>query len=518
MPRKLFALLALTFFTLPTCAAEIADLGTLEFPNSGAPEAQQGFIRGVLLLHSFEYADAREAFAEARAIDPDFALAYWGEAMTHNHPLWGQRDRDAALAALADYAPSAAERAAKAPTERERAYLHAVDVLYAEGEKAGRDAAYEREMAAIAARWPHDLEARAFHALSILGSTDGQRDFRTYMRAAAVAEEVYKANPRHPGALHYLIHSYDDPVHAPLGLRAARTYADVAPAASHAQHMISHIWVALGEWEASVESNRKSFAVSAERRARKGLGPDALNYHSLQWLTYAYLELGRWQEARAKVDEMIGYAAESDSRTARWYHAMLRALWVAETGDPNPPPGPEGEISSSGKAADGFADGYAAWKRGDKEALRAAVAELEALVQEEDDASEQTRNEARVMAKSVAALERLAAGEEAAAVALLDEATALESSLALEYGPPSIVKPSHELYGEVLVGMGQNEAAAEHFRQALARAPRRSLSLAGLAKAEAGMGDELAAEQACGELASIYDGADESIAVPGVCG
>jgi len=203
----------------------------------------------VLLLHSFEFADAASAFREAQQIDEDFALAYWGEAMTYNHPLWQEQDRDAAHATLARYAPTPEARQARAPTDPERAYLAAVDVLYGEGSKTDRDLAYMAEMERMTTKWPDDDEARAFYALSILGSTDGERDFATYMRAAAAAQPVFESNPDHPGAVHYIIHSFDDPVHAPLGLEAARAYSGIAPDAGHAQHMTSHIFVAMGMWE-----------------------------------------------------------------------------------------------------------------------------------------------------------------------------------------------------------------------------------------------------------------------------
>jgi tetratricopeptide (TPR) repeat protein len=311
-----------------------ADLGHVDFPNSGAPPAQPAFARGVLLLHSFEYEDAREAFQEAERIDPAFALAYWGEAMTHNHPLWREQDREAALAALAKLAPTAEERRAKAPTERERGYLGALELLYAEGDKVERDLAYSRAMGELAGRYPDDLEARAFFALSILGTAQGVRDFGVYMRAGAVAEEVFAADPRHPGAPHYLIHSYDDPIHAPLGVRAARVYAKIAPAASHAQHMISHIYVALGLWEESVEANVKAVEVSAERRERKALGVDALNYHALHWLEYSYLQLGRFEDARALLERMATYAAESGSARALWHRAAMRAARSLPSCDP----------------------------------------------------------------------------------------------------------------------------------------------------------------------------------------
>ena len=194
-------------------------LGSVSFPNSGNAAAQAPFIRGVLLLHSFEYDTAAEAFRQAQAADAGFALAYWGEAMTYNHPLWQQQDRDAALKALGRLAASADTRAAKAPTDRERQYLGAVETLYGVGSKHDRDQAYMRAMERLQNAYPDDMEARAFHALAILGSRDGVRDFATYVRAAATVQPVFDANPDHPGAAHYLIHSFDDPVHAPLGCR-----------------------------------------------------------------------------------------------------------------------------------------------------------------------------------------------------------------------------------------------------------------------------------------------------------
>jgi tetratricopeptide (TPR) repeat protein len=511
---------------LPAQVVEVPELGRLEFPNSGAAEAQQAFTRGALLLHSFEYEDAREAFQEARSIDPDFALAAWGEAMTHNHPLWRQQDREAALEALAGYAPTREARLAKAPSERERGYLEAVEILYGEGGKEERDAAYEAAMAGLAERYPDDLEARAFYALSILGTTQGVRDFRAFMRAGAVAEEVFDANPRHPGAAHYLIHSYDDPVHAPLGLRAARVYASIAPAASHAQHMISHIFVALGRWESSVDSNVRAFEVSRERMERKGLGSSALNFHALQWLQYSYLQLGRWEEARRLLEDMKGYLQGNDagghdhgggggSNRDRWYHSTMRAAWVVETGGRDVPAESTEGVSLHGRALSAFATGYAAARRGDVSTLRAASEGLSADVgaeAAEDDVVE------RVMEKSLRALLLLAEERHDEALALLAQAAEAEGALPLEYGPPAIVKPSHELYGEVLIELGRAQEARQTFEQALSRAPRRTLSLAGLAAAARAQGDAETVARACGELASIRADADQGLALPAACG
>jgi len=228
------------------------DLGATNFPNSGAPSAQRDFLRGLLLLHSFEYQGARKSFQAAQGTDPGFAMAYWGEALTYNHPLWGEQDLAAARSALARLAPTIEERAAKAPTARERDYLASAEKLYGDGDKIRRDADYSAALGALARAYPDDLDARAFYALSILGLTGGKRNVANYMRAAAEGEAVYEIDRFHPGALHYLIHAYDDPIHAPLGLRAARLYGSVAPAASHAQHMPSHIFFALGMWDDAI--------------------------------------------------------------------------------------------------------------------------------------------------------------------------------------------------------------------------------------------------------------------------
>jgi tetratricopeptide (TPR) repeat protein len=341
---------------------------------------------------------------------------------------------------------------------------------------------------------------------------------------------VFDANRMHPGAAHYMIHSFDDPVHAPLGLRAARVYAQIAPAAAHAQHMISHIYVALGEWNESVAANVISFDVSSERRDRKELGIDSLNYHSLHWLEYSYLQLGRWEEARETLEQMTRYARESGSARALWYHAAMRAAWIVETGGMEAPDPIDSEAAQvTGVAAGGFATGYAALLAGNRE-----MAELAALTignrheaashgplcdmtSGYDSTTKRDLVVAEVLQKSLQALIELDRDNTEAALALLDEVTAAEEAMPMDFGPPIIVKPTNELYGEVLLQLGRPEEARLQFEKALERAPRRTLSLAGLAQAAKGMGQAAAGAGACAELASIYAGADESLAIPGAC-
>src|SRR6059058_1452540 len=243
------------FLAGASLSAQTPGLGTITFPTSGPPAAQSAFIRGVLLLHSFEYQDAARAFREAQRIDPRFALAYWAEAMTYTHPLWNEQDANAARAALQRLGPTPQARRAKAPTPRERAYLNAVEILYGDGPKARRDTAYSRAMERLVARFPADREAQVLYAASLLGLSQGVRNVPTYMRAAAIVGRVFRDNPDHPGAAHLLIHCYDDPIHAPLGLAAARAYSKIAPDAAHAQHMTTHIFLALGMWDEVVSQN-----------------------------------------------------------------------------------------------------------------------------------------------------------------------------------------------------------------------------------------------------------------------
>jgi tetratricopeptide (TPR) repeat protein len=498
--------------------AQPAELGSTAFPTSGRPEAQEHFIRGLLLLHSFEYPDAAEEFREAERIQPDFAMAFWGEAMTYNHPIWMERDRDAALKALARLAPTAQARRAKAPTERERMYLDAVETLYAEGDKASRDRAYAESMRRLHERFPEDLDAAAFYALALLGSTEGKRDFPVFMRAAAVAEDVFAANPKHPGAAHYLIHCYDDPVHAPLGMRAARVYAKIAPAAVHALHMPSHIFLASGLWADTVASNEASWKASVDRADRRSLGPAAHSSHALSWLEYADLQLGRWNDARRTLEQMEKDAEGASGHAADELSAM-RAAWIVETGRCSP--GASRPAGSSSSPRDLFVRGSCALASGDAQgaadaldALRNGQAPDDAKAHEHGGAAgydRQTGEAAKVMALALEARIALARGESERAETLARRAAAAEDAMTFEAGPPVVVKPAHELAGEILLEIGKPAEARREFETSLARTPGRSRSLLGLARAASKSGDAAAAADAYARLASNWKGADEVV-------
>jgi tetratricopeptide (TPR) repeat protein len=462
------------------------ELGTIHFPTSGSPKAQPHFLRGVLLLHSFEYDDAQVAFQEAQKVDPDFAMAYWGEAMTLNHPLWEEQSLKEARDILARLGSSEEARLAKAPTDREKGYLQAIHTLYGEGEKVERDQAYAERMQELSERFPNDHEAATFYALALLGTAQGERDTKIYLDAAAIAESVFRRNPRHPGAVHYMIHAYDDPEHAFLGLRAARAYSKIAPAAPHAQHMPSHIFMALGMWDEVVKANEISWASSEKRRQEKRLGVGERSYHTLYWLMYAYLQQGRVEEAKRLVDMVRDDAAQVNSHFVNGFLAAMRATFIVESQqwDVSGVEDDRSGLRFSGTTSELFAIGLSGIKTHQLEYARTALSKL----REQLDTAPETLSPsqvlpARVMMKQLSALLLAAEGQVDQSLALLKETTSLEDTLPFDYGPPFPVKPSHELYGEVLLETGQVNLAKDQFSLALVREPKRALSLRGLAAA-----------------------------------
>jgi tetratricopeptide (TPR) repeat protein len=489
--KHVLSLLAALFCLVGTAHAD-ERLGRIAFPNSGNAAAQPHFIRGVLLLHSFEFDDAAEAFREAKKADPGFALAYWGEALTYTHPLWRYQNRDAGLKVLAELGPTPEARLAKAPTPRERDYLAALDVLYGTGEQAEVLGNYARAMAALSATYPDDDEARAFHALAILATNVERRDFAVDARAAAIAEDIFLRNQEHPGALHYLIHAYDNPMLAPLGLRPARRYGRIAEHAAHALHMTSHIFLALGMWDDSVAANEASFAASKARLERKGLGPNENGFHAYLWLAYSFLQQGRLADARRVVAHTYELLGEAKTRRVGYHYAYARAHLTVdgELWRELPPEGDASLVPPAPKAASLFANGLAASRRGDVPAAEAALAQLQALSlsggREAHHGPPPTalspaeREGIAVTTLQLRGVVSLAKGDREGGFALLQEAAKAEDVMPYEYGPPFPVKPSRELLAEALLEAGRSAEAAEQFRLALKRNPGRALSLRGL--------------------------------------
>ena len=478
-------------------------LGVLDFPNSGADEAQDAFDRGVKLLHSFEFEDARDAFVEAQAIDSGFAMAIWGEAMTFNYPIWARQDRDEALEVLSKLAPLGERKA----TAREERYLDAAFTLYGEGDKPTRDIAYMNAMQRMYEDYPEDLEAAAFYSLSILGSVY-ERDFRTYMKAASIAEEVFAKQPKHPGAAHYMIHSYDDQIHAPLGLRAARAYSKIAPNASHAQHMVSHIYTSLGMWDEVIAANRTSVKVSEDSMKRSGKEQARRSKHALHWLEYGLMQQGRFDEARVTLEMMKEDAVALPAGGNLRHAGYMRASYAVE--DPLAPrilPSTDtSELGLYDVALECFSTAFLAIVNGDPETAHGELASLdmeidaaqvlsveEGLHESDTGESEEDYLLASVIARQIDALLKFRRGETEEALLLMMSASEAESSQPMYYGPPHVPKPSNELTGEMLLALGRPEEAITYFTESLNRSTARTQSLLGLARAQTAVGDPQAA-------------------------
>src|SRR3989454_2455869 len=313
--------------------AQQSSLGQVDFPTSGSEKAQAHFLRGVAALHSFWYEEALAEFRESTKAEPDFMMGYWGEAMSYNHPLWGDEQQTAAARNVLEKVTDSEKL-----TQRERAYLNAVKVLYGEGDKSARDKAYSVAMEKIYRDYPDDLEAACFYALSLLGSVKpDERGFLRQMRAGAIALDVFQKKPNHPGAAHYIIHAFDDPEHAILALPAARRYALIAPEAHHARHMPSHIFLQLGMWPEAAAANESSWATSDAWVKRKNLSLRMRDYHSLQWLQYIYLQQGRYSKAEDLLSMVRKDMSEStyDNKLRPNYYednyANMAAAFVVET-------------------------------------------------------------------------------------------------------------------------------------------------------------------------------------------
>lgn len=467
-------------------------LGIIEFPNSGSAAAQEPFLRGVLLMHNFEYDDAAAAFQQAQQADPSLALAFWGEAMTHYRPVWGRENLEKGRAAL--------KKASKvhSVTPRERLYLEAARVAFGQGSREARWRRYSAAMERLSDAYPDDLEARSLHAVSLFGTTGRQRDHRTYMRIASIAEQVYMRNPDHPGALHYLIHAFDDPVHAPLGLRYARRYAGVASAAPHAQHMPSHVFLALGMWDECISSNIDSWNSSEDRVKRLGLGSDDRGYHALWWLQYSYLQKGLVGEARRQLSIIEADAKQSGSRHSRNHQAYLRSHFLVETGDWDADLKPVNDKGLDNRAwgANALVEGMMALETGNV----ARAQEWHAKLSARADAKGSESTSLPIAALELEGLLLLEANEVEKGLSKLRKATELEEQTPYGYGPPFPVKPAFELLGEALLDLGRPEEAQQAFKTSLGRTPKRALSLVGLQKAAEAAGDAEAAEGAQSQL------------------
>jgi len=283
-------------------SALIDDLGKVSFANSCTPGAQPALLKGLAQLHSFQYAAAEKAFAEAPVADPKCAMAYWGLAMTNYRQLWDGADEDA-LVRGRGYLEKIKKDWPLTPRERE--YIDALRNIFGDNRTLanGRIIAYSQAMGELSKHYPDDGEAQAFYALSLLALPEKGDDTELRKQVISILNKLSAAQPQHPGAVHYLIHAADTPELAPLGLEAARRYAKIAPASSHALHMPSHIFVRLGLWQESIDSNQAA-AIAAAQATQRHMGEAHYQFHAMDFLNYSYLQIGEEAKARQMIEDL----------------------------------------------------------------------------------------------------------------------------------------------------------------------------------------------------------------------
>jgi len=547
------AALAVSLFvaavTAQAAMESVEGLGALDFPTStkSAP-AQTAFVRGMLLLHVYEYPRAEKAFQQAEKLDPDFVMAYWGEAMTATHPIWNQDNPAAGRAALAKLGATPEARAAKATTAREKAWLGAVEALFGPGSLAERDKGFLAAMEAIARQWPQDDEAQLFLAQALLGVTRGDRNTANYLRAAEICKAVLARNPQHPGAAHYWIHGMDDPEHAAGALPAARVLAKIAPDAGHAQHMVSHIFVALGMWDDVVAANEHSVALT-DAQARAANKPTLGCGHYPEWLQYAYYQQGRLHDAAKLLDdcmhdapvvfawlqahpgEQINMQKTPDGlkRYLDISRVSMRGTTFVETAKARAAnskianaqavnakaavtqPLADAEGAGRAQGLDAFAVGYVGATAGDLTVARVQLQRVRQFAAQPPPSTEILRHLTEYLGIAGDLLEAMIAqraGERDTAHSLAARAGANSDALPVEFGPPAIFKPPHELAGELLLADKQPQAALAQFDLSLKTAPMRAESLLGRARALKASGNSAEAARAYGELAAVWKNAD----------
>lgn len=498
--KKLLGLLATIFLMATGMSCGESEhkseksLGNIHFAVSGHPDALPSFEKGLLLLHSFEYDDAAEAFAEARRIDKSFAMAYWGEAMTHNHPLWQQQDMVKGRKVLEALHPDAEQRVTLAQSAVEKDFIRGVNILYGSGDKQTRDSTYAAFMHSLYEKYPGNDEVTAFYSLALNAWGYATQNNDVLENAAQAGLEVMKRNPDHPGAIHYVIHAYDNPAFAEKGLKAADEYASVAPAAGHALHMPSHIYTALGMWDRVIESNIVSWAAEANRKNRKGLTNDAYGYHSYHWLQYGYLQKGNYKQAAEMVDSMQLYCNALPSERARIHMNYLQTSFLGETLDYLHPVANIKvnckDLNVTNRAAAHFVKGMQAFQAKKISDLNAAINSLKAelLLEKANGDGAGLRvcgniSRAQATAVDVGTAEVMFMQLEAQAALLnnndeifeqkIKAAINMETALGNLPGPPIITIPPREMYGRWLLEQNRADEALTLFEQQLRLTPHR---------------------------------------------
>src|SRR5215831_17298952 len=522
--------LAVNFLKSAT-APEPGDLrgvGKVTFPITCAPDVQSDFARGVALLHSFFYEEARRVFASLAERDPKCAMAQWGIAMTWWHPIWTPPTPDEMSAGKAAIKKA---MAMKAGTDREQGFITALNVYYntpdsskasavgqsCHGPVGPRDrvVAYEKAMHQLRDKYPNDFEVQTFYAFAVLAvgyATPNDTSLSKQLEAAAIFEKLWKRNANHPGVVHYLIHCYDYPATAQRGLAAAQSYASIAPWVPHALHMPSHIFTRLGMWDESIAANGASADASRAYTAmRHRNATEAEELHALDYMAYSYLQEARDTEAKKIVDltakvrktnPELEFSAAYALAAIPTRYAFERNDWTAAAAlaIPNLPhwssfPFMEALIEY------GHALGGA--HTGDLDGARKAIARMQQLRDATKDPKfDYFKKHLDLQMLAASAWVAAAESKKAEAIDMLRRAADADDILGKHPVSPGAFVPIREQLGSLLLEMGRPQEAQQEFEAALKIYPGRFRGLYGAAQAAEQAGDNETASRYYTKLAA----------------
>jgi Tfp pilus assembly protein PilF len=491
-------------------------LGKVHFETSCKPEVRASFDRAVALLHSFSFSTAKKGFEDVLAADPACAVAHWGVAMTH----WGNPFGGIKTGPLLANGAAAAARglAATNVTPRERGYIAAVAELYKDHATAAhrdRTLAYERAMEQLQAAHPNDTEAAAFYALAVSQTAlPTDKTFGNQLKAAALLERLFAADPDHPGLAHYIIHAFDHPPLAARALQAARRYATIAPSAPHALHMPSHTFTRVGSWQESIETN----IASAASAMRDGTFAEAL--HAMDYQAYAYLQTGQDAAARRVMEDAPKILAKLDVNVmggaappvAGFYaaaaiaarYALERGAW-AEAAALQVRPTPFAQVDSITH----FARAIGAARSGKPAAAAADIAALRAAADKIGSADPYWAGQVRIQLGAAEAWVAFAEGRQKEAVAALRATADAEDATDKSAISPGPIAPAREQLAEMLLETKQPAAALVEFEAVMKKEPNRYRATAQAAKAAELAGDAAKAKTYRAQLAEITKAGDK---------
>ena len=492
-----------------------AQLGTVNFPVSCAPSVRKPFERGVALLHSFWYEEAEKEFIQIAVEDPNCVMAHWGIAMSLWHQLWNQPDSKVIQRGLDEV--HEAKQTDGPTTPREQAYITAISAFYSNSKKLKHDAraqAYSDAMKKVYETYPDDHEAAVFYALSLLASEPhDDTTFANRKAAAVILEKLFAAEPDHPGVAHYLIHAYDKPQLAQLGLPAARRYAQVAPAAPHALHMPSHIFARVGLWQDDINSNLASIAAS-RKSAAMGMGGESHQFHAMNFLFYAYMQSGRDADARALIEEIRAMPAKKDDMYGKGYDphaamlAYLSALYPIEMHDWAAAAAlPPAEIAGTAEDSESYwarAIGSAHLRKPDD--VRKDLAAIDTIHKKLAAEKSEFANIVDGDRKEAEAWLAFAEGKDDDAVEALRPIADKEDSLGDE--PHGV--PAREMIADMLLEAKRPQQALVEYQTDLKLNPNRFDALSGAARAAEATGKQTEAAEYYAQLLKVCDGSNST--------